>query len=245
MSSQTIEIRSWDKYLTTVANYGGGNWYFRGVADKTHQLIPKIGRQSTPGKNDYQKEAEKWLFSRFQREAIPYLDFQPRSDLDWLVLAQHHGLPTRLLDWTFSPLVAAYFAIANLNHKDTDACVYAAFSLLSKKPTYKPFSGDGVVFYRPPHISPRIPAQHAAFSIHANPFEAFVHDTLVKLIIPHRLRRQFLSRLDLFGINRASLFPSLDGLADYLTLKGKTRTWDKAILSAKEAAIKAAVEAGQ
>jgi type I restriction enzyme M protein len=50
------------------------------------------------------------MLEKFKREAIPYLTIKPNDDWDWLALAQHHGLPTRLLDWTQNPLVAVGIA---------------------------------------------------------------------------------------------------------------------------------------
>ena len=53
----------------------------------------------------------------------PYIDSVPTSAWNWLAIAQHHGLPTRLLDWSRNPLVAAFFAVERAH--DDDSVVYA------------------------------------------------------------------------------------------------------------------------
>lgn len=69
-------------------------------------------------------ELEKHLLRNFRKYA--HTSEKPRGNTwNWLALAQHHGLPTRLLDWTYSPLVAAHFALTDLNSFDEDGTIWA------------------------------------------------------------------------------------------------------------------------
>ncbi|MBE3123864.1 MAG: FRG domain-containing protein [Planctomycetes bacterium] len=95
--------------------YGDPVWY-RGEAmrEKGSALCPSVFRSDyyLRGVDGY-RSTEKWMITEFWRKAVLRgVDCPPREDgLAWLALAQHHGLPTRLLDWTESILVAAWFAV--------------------------------------------------------------------------------------------------------------------------------------
>ncbi len=219
---EIITLTSWQDFHGALTNHANGNWYFRGVSSINHALIPKIGR-ATP----YELKNEQYVLRAFRRQARPYLSYHPTSDLEWMALAQHHGLATRLLDWSFSPLVAAYFAVESTISND-DACVYAIRSMQSIfEMATDPFKGVGVIFYRPPHITARISSQHAAFSVHFSPNKHYEPDGLVKLVIPSAQRALFRHYLNFMGINRATLFPSLDGLADQLNVDMAGWSWSE------------------
>jgi len=85
---------------------GDGFWW-RGQSDVEWHLVPGAHR-------DPYKGFERDLYAQFRRLARSRSDAFPQGDdpRDWLPLAQHHRLPTRLLDWSRSPLVALYFALS-------------------------------------------------------------------------------------------------------------------------------------
>lgn len=227
-------IKDWSELVDLVDQHKRENWLYRGVTQQDFNLVPKIGRGGARAMDfDYNEGQERLLFESFKRQVRPMLQIQPVYELEWMAVAQHHDLCTRLLDWTESLLVAAMFATESgvavfINSEtgernDSPPAIYGIRGLPEAERKANPFGLEEVKVYRPPHLSPRIAPQQAAFTVHHQPQEPFDHDELVKWTLEIKGTVEMKLALDAVGISRASLFPGADGLANALNWRYK---WD-------------------
>jgi hypothetical protein len=112
-----IDLLYADSFDDSICRYRSP-FAFRGVADKSWCLETSLIRLGGPIAN-----LERHLLRNFCKYAHNHVD-QTESMWFWLTFGQHHGLPTRLLDWTYSPFVALHFATSNVSHFDRDGCIW-------------------------------------------------------------------------------------------------------------------------
>lgn len=224
----------WLEFLRESFASDGGSpkTIFRGVTDSGHELVPSLGRNTKAGTTGNIASLERDLLEEFKRLSIPELTSPPISEFEWLFLAQHYGLPTRLLDWSSNPLVALFFAVERKD--EVDGAVYmvkhdvsdqyelfdprtAGYTEEMKKTPISIFSiqpSQGtVIFVRPKYTDRRYQNQKSIFSCPADPFKALELDGLKKLEFSGRLKPPLRSRLRTLGIATSFIYPGLSGIA--------------------------------
>lgn len=185
------QIKAWKDFMQWIDFHADSRWVYRGIGDVRFELVPGAGRVK-----NYNPASERAILEIFERRASEFVDVRNLSEWDKLALAQHHGLPTRLLDWTTNPLVAAYFAVTaepavrevlemgsstsqsfRPRTNKTTARIVAwpvrAPAVVDPKVESDPFSLNEVKFLLPRALSTRIVAQSGVFSVHPEPDRAW------------------------------------------------------------------------
>jgi hypothetical protein len=103
-------VDSFGEFHDFIEVFGKQAVVYRGLRKESYPLVPKVGRyEEFTAVNIEAREHS--MLRLFKQQACPFLTYTPKNDWEWLAVAQHHGLPTRLMDWSHNPLVAAYFAV--------------------------------------------------------------------------------------------------------------------------------------
>lgn len=241
-------IKNWEQFEKEIANKRYREWIFRGHSDLKWNLESSYYRlfidmqkiiiaAKGKGKSFAKDMHEKELLRQFKSIAHLFINTLPkeRDDLEWLSIMQHYGAPTRFLDMTFSPYVAAFFALEN-GHDD--CCIYALNHKYFTKFDEKRFNGreyQKKVFqshqkgtksfffpYEPKMKNERAFSQQGLFLVSSTNYETYddifavypkASFACVKYIISKGMRLEGLKKLRLMNISSATLFPGIDGFA--------------------------------
>jgi len=174
------------------------DFVFRGQSTD-EPLRPRIARLKPKGSLS---NNEKLMLAEFERQSPPFREFEPKDEWDLLALAQHHGLPTRLLDWSFSALAGLWFCVKKPPKIDKkgerlDGVVWLLKTdkedFISFPTAESPLHPSKTRIFRPRLVSRRILAQDGVFTCHKRrsngtfvPLEsnAEYKGRLVKVVIP-------------------------------------------------------------
>jgi len=218
-----IKIKDWADFHAKLEGMRDTGWIFRGVSSPGHYPIPSIGREKVFG--PYKRVQEERLFQEFKDRAIALMNDARFNDWDWLAYAQHIGVPTRLLDWTASPLVATFFALESDSREDR--VVYAVkYSRFIHEVDHKkcgPFENSRIGRFTAPLAFDRIRAQRGLFTIHPDPTKIFYPRSMKTLLIESSKAPEFRRRLFKYGIDHWHVYPDTHGLGRQLNWQYKNK----------------------
>lgn len=229
-----MEISNIQTFVEAISDYRdpSDTIWFRGHSKDQYKLVPGYYRQNY-------RTSEETLVTRFKQSASLMVENTPRDEFDWMFLMQHYGVPTRLLDWTDSALVALYFCCSS--DEDVDGAIWLLKPTIMNEesnikddndggylPSFQdellnPYRIDGLKATLRMRQKPiavianrnnvRLQAQLGNFTIHHNDksaIEDIISDKACrKLVIKADAKTELKNNLNTLGITKLQLFTEL------------------------------------
>lgn len=212
--SNSIFVTSLEDYISNIEFFPETAFY-RGHSDIKYRLIPSVGRMFKEGNESALLQYERSIFESFKRNLPLYSNHIPKNDKECLFLAQHYGLPTRLLDWTYNPLIALYFACKSNNL--VDGIVYVG--LPSRYFEFNENNQDILSFDKETILLPnltdvRYKNQNGLFAYFPKPWQENSYSIQIckSFRIPAAAKSFIIKKLFTIGISESFIMPSLDSL---------------------------------
>lgn len=230
---ETTLVTSVSQFLSLIEN-GSDLFLYRGQADYAWKLEPSISRADFKEiKFPTIKGAHDFLIQKFINQASYYINGKEFDEVDWTMQTQHYGIPTCLLDLSTSPLTALYFAVEDDHYpimdRDEEVINAAVYVIIPKsisigKP--KTLEKDDIMYFHPPMMNSRMLNQNSVFALFPLtdklPLEieadwSFSESAttvgMIKIPISGEHKKSIKRSLDLIGINRSTIYPSLESVA--------------------------------
>ncbi|MBO5261936.1 MAG: FRG domain-containing protein [Clostridia bacterium] len=234
MSYKTIEYKTWQQFKKDYCDdlYKGefepNKYLFRGQSNATWGLETSFDRLYSHVPYSQRKDIENELIAIFCTNCARHInskyEISNLPEIEKRSMAQHYGVPTRLLDWSYSPFIAAYFAFSTVNYNKRPSHV-AIWALLKEHEIWN--SNQGVQIEE--HIvidNEHQKKQLGCFTILNNQVKSInkyvescmqngqdVEGALTQIIIPAEQFKAALHELEAMNINASTIYGGYEGCA--------------------------------
>lgn len=238
-NKQISNIESYSDLVKYTMKSGCDLILFRGQSNDL-SLLPGIARSFHNESGKYfapkiKHDTEKNMLNEFRKKLPNFITTNFHNEWDLLAIAQHHGLATRLLDWTQNPLIALWFACSTpvIAGEYSVIWVIATFKseIYHPENSELPFELEATKIISPNWVAKRIANQSGLFTIHKPEisksnvnyldFKTLDTDSSFttypnKFVIPKDKRSEIVKELNVYGINHSTIYSDLDGLCSNL-----------------------------
>ena len=202
---------------------------------KDYPLYPSALRLDEGGNRKYTRRAVNNFMTNFRVNSYQYLEnpWDIKNDIEWMLHAQHHGLPTKLMDFTSSHITSLLFAVekAFSSKDESDAVVYfldpcklnnknkklSQLVTVDENTKLNNDEHEGPIAIQVRKLNARVDAQNGVFVLFQDtdtPLEKGLgEDILIKVVSDGGAKRQLLASLYSMGINFTHIYPELNSVA--------------------------------